>query len=77
MMDRKTIAMAYIRICRDSGFKMNYLSAANFTAQLYSISGIDILSAVGSLEVMEQIALGIHPVVKNPDYDNRRTPLKP
>lgn len=70
--DRKQITMAYIRVCRDSGFKMNYLNAAHFAAKLISVHPIDIYSAIGSFEAMERIALGLHPVLDNPDYDNRR-----
>ena len=69
---RKYISMAYIRVCRDSGFKFDHFRAAQFTAQLISIHPIEILTAVGNLSTMEEIAKGIHPVVNNPDYDNRK-----
>lgn len=75
-LDRKTLCMIYIRVCRDSLWQMDYINAAHFAAKLIDVQPFDIYTAIGSFQDMENIAKGLHPVVNNPDYDNRRTPIK-
>lgn len=65
----------YIRVCRDSGFKMEMTQAAHFAAKLLGIHPILIWTAFG-LDAMEAIANGTHPSLSNPRYDNRRTPIQ-
>lgn len=73
---RKYVQMAYIRVCRDSGWRFDYIRAAHFTADLLKISALEVWTQFSSLDIMEQVAKGEHPIVNNPEYDNRRTPLK-
>lgn len=73
---RKYVQMAYIRICRDSGWRFDHIRAAHFTADLIGISAIQVWTYFSSLDMMQEIAKGEHPVCNNPEYDNRRTPLK-
>lgn len=75
-MTRKEIQMAYIRVCRDSGWRMDYIRAAHFVAKLYGISPIEVWIEFGDLKAMESIAKGEHPAVNNPEYDNRRNKIK-
>lgn len=64
-MTRQQIQAAYIRICRDSHFKMDWAQAAKFTADLFSISTFDIWVAFGDTKVMQQVAIGEHPATKD------------
>lgn len=75
-MIRKEIQMAYIRICRDSGWRMDYIRAAQFVADLYGISALEVWTTFGGLDIMQDIAQGKHPAVNNPEYDNRRNKIK-
>lgn len=75
-MTRKEIQMAYIRVCRDSGWRFDYIRAAQFVADLYKISALEVWTSFGDLGMMEKIAKGEHPSVNNPEYDNRRNPIK-
>lgn len=69
--ERKAIQMAYIRVCRDSGWRMDYIQAAHFTAKLLGMTAFDIWFTL-DLQTMQKIAKGEHPVKDNPEYDNRR-----
>ncbi len=66
--EREELRSLYIRVCKDSNFKMDYIKAAHFAAEVlstqYLTSALDFWIAFGSLELMEQIALGNHPAVK-------------
>lgn len=69
---RKYIQMTYIRVCRDSGWRFDYIRAAHFTAELIGISALEVWTHFSSLDMMEQIAKGEHPVVNDPEFDNRK-----
>lgn len=69
---RKEIQMAYIRVCRDSGFRFSMTDAAHFVAKVDGCTAMDVWIALG-MDNMERIANGTHPVLQNPDYDNRRS----
>lgn len=64
MPDRKTIQDIYIRVCRDSGFGLDYIAAAQLAAKVVGIHPLDIWIAMPSLSVMEEIATGAHPSVR-------------
>lgn len=59
---RKELTDAYIRTCRDAGFKMPYDGAAQFVAQLMKSHPMSIMEAVGGLDNLKSIAAGTHPV---------------
>lgn len=66
---RELIQEIYIRICKDSGFKMDYIQAAILTANVlnadkYVTHALEVWSAIGSFSLMEEIATGKHPVTK-------------
>ena len=61
---RKEIQDLYIRICRDSLFKMDYIRVAHFVADMLKISAIEVWMAFSNMSTMERIAAGTHPVCK-------------
>jgi hypothetical protein len=63
MTSREDLQRAYIRVCRDSGFKADPLVAAHVVATMFRTSPLEIWIAVGTLETMDQIASGKHPAV--------------
>lgn len=73
--EREERQKMFIRVCRDSRFKMDPASAARFAAKLLGTHPILIWTALG-LDTMEAIANGTHPSVSDPRYDNRRNPIK-
>lgn len=66
--EREELRTLYIRVCKDSNFKMDFIKAAHFTAEVMSTKrptlAIDVWDCFGYLGVMEQIAKGNHPAVK-------------
>ena len=64
MADRKLKQDFYIRVCRDSGFTMDWAKAAQLTAGALSVSALEIGHAFPYLQVMQEIASGTHPVCK-------------
>lgn len=60
-MNRADIQKVYIRVCRDSGFKMDGVQAATLAAKVIGCSPLEIWLAMPSLNVMDQIAKGDHP----------------
>lgn len=61
---REYIQKMFIRVCRDSGFTMEYIKATIFAGEILKISPIEVWTSFGSLDTMEEIAKGIHPVLK-------------
>jgi len=61
---RKFIQDLYIRVCRDSGFNMDYIRAAHFAGMVGGFHAMDVWIAMPSLEVMQQIAKGTHPAAR-------------
>lgn len=74
--ERKRIQMAYIRVCRDANFNFDQFRAAHFTANLLGIHPFEVLTAFGHMDNMETVAKGLHPIIHNPEFDNRRTKVK-
>lgn len=58
---RKFIQDLYIRVCRDSLYKMPCEKAAHFAGKVGGFHAIDVWTAMPSLDVMMQIADGKHP----------------
>lgn len=67
---RQQIQEAYIRVCMDSGFQMEYIEAAKFTAKLLGLHPIEIWIAMGYMDTMEEIAKGIHPALHKYSHGN-------
>jgi hypothetical protein len=61
MDDRTEKQKFFIRVCRDSGFKLDAINAAGIAAQAIGCSPLQIWVAVGSLDTMDAIASGNHP----------------
>jgi hypothetical protein len=59
---RQRIQNFYVRVCEDSRFKVDWLTAACLTASAFKIHPIQVWIAVGTVDTMEEIALGKHPV---------------
>ena len=70
MFDRETIQKLYIRICRDSGFSIDYIQAAILAGKVLNMHPFSVYNAFSYLDVMEKIAKGEHPVVDNPKYNS-------
>lgn len=68
--DRKFIQDTYIRVCVDSGFRLEYIEAAKFVASLLKIHPIEVWVAMGYMDRMEEIATGRHPVVHKYSHGN-------
>lgn len=51
----------FIRVCKDSGYRMEYTKAAIFAGKVLGVSPLEFWIAFGDLKVMEQIAKGDHP----------------
>lgn len=64
MHGRNTITLAFIRVCRDSQFKLEFERAAALAAGTLGISPLEVWVACGSMEDMRQIAAGTHPYLK-------------
>lgn len=62
MTDRKLIQDLYIRVCKDSGWKLPSDRAAKLTADTLGISALDVALSMPYLSVMEEIATGRHSV---------------
>lgn len=65
---RELIQKAYIRVCRDSRFRMEMCDAAQFAARLVEVTALDVLIALG-FDNMERIAAGTHECLENLRYD--------
>ena len=63
MADREYIQQIFIRIARDSKFKMDAIEVAKMTANLAKVHPIEVMGAFG-FDNMNAVANGTHPVVK-------------
>ena len=55
---------AYIRICKDSDFQLDYLNAAILTAKVIGCHPLEVWMAL-DFYYMQKIATGNHPVCEN------------
>ena len=62
MTDRELKQIVFIRVCRDSGFNMNFIDAAILTANVLNCHPMDIWVSIGGFNNMKSIALGNHPM---------------
>lgn len=65
--ERKLYQDLYIRVCRDSGWQLNYIEAAKLVARILITSPLLIWTKFSSLTLMEEIARGEHPACKRTD----------
>ena len=60
-MDRKGMQDLFIRVCRDSGFKLDYVRAAQLAGKVGGFHPLELWCAMPGIDAMEQIAKGEHP----------------
>lgn len=60
---RKLVQDLYIRMCRDSGFKLDHIRAAHFVAEMLGISALEVWMTM-DMDIMERIANGTHPAAR-------------
>ena len=60
-MNREQIQQLFIRVCRDSGFSLDWIDAASIAARAANISPLEIWIAFGTMQMMGQVARGEHP----------------
>jgi len=63
-MTKEQIQQLYIRVCRDSGFQLEYIQAAILTSRVIGCTALEIWLAFPSLGVMDEVARGLHPATK-------------
>ena len=59
--DRKLKQDIYIRVCKDSGFQIEYIQAAILAAKVVGCHPMEIWMAL-DMDLMKRIASGEHPV---------------
>ena len=65
--DPQAVRIAYIRICRDSGFTIEFERAAALTGQLFGITALEVWPCFPYLKDMMDIASGTHPALTLPE----------
>jgi hypothetical protein len=58
---RKMIQDVFIRLCRDSGFRLSAVAAAQLTGMMLERTPLEIWLSMPSWDVMKEIAAGTHP----------------
>jgi hypothetical protein len=61
MTKRETTQTLFVRVCRDSGFQLDAVRAAQLTASMVGCHPLEVWLAMPSLTVMNEIAAGTHP----------------
>ena len=64
--ERETIQQVYIRVCRDSGFRLGFDRAAHLAGKILGVSALEIWLAMPCIGVMMDIATGRHPAAHDP-----------
>ena len=59
---RETITSIYVRVCKESGFGLDAIQAAQLTARIVGCHPLDVWTAMPGLDVMDAIATGNHPL---------------
>lgn len=77
MTDRELRQEIYIRVCRDSKFKLDYIQAAWLAASMLRCHPLEIWMAMPCMDVMQQIANGDHPAALAFSRPNGETPCAP
>jgi len=60
---RKLRQDVFIRVCKDSGYRMDHIQAASIAAGVAQCHPLDIWKPLG-VDNMEKIATGNHPICK-------------
>ena len=71
---RKLIQDFFIGVCKGSGFQLDSTHAAALTAKATGCSPLEVWTSVGSLNAMDEIATGRHPVLRrvNPAHTDSK-----
>lgn len=64
MIDRKLVQQVFIRICRDSRFKIGVVRAASLTARTLGCHPLEIWLAMPDWNTMDLISVGMHPAAR-------------
>jgi hypothetical protein len=56
--DRETIQKLFIRICKDSGYQLDFVQAAYLTGKILAISALEVWIAFADVKLMERISNG-------------------
>ncbi len=59
---REEIQNLYIRTCRDSGWRLDYIEAAKLVGRVINMHPFSVYAQFADLKQMERIALGDHVV---------------
>lgn len=60
--ERKTRQQLFIRICRDSGWRLSAVEAAKLAGSVLNIHPFEVYAAFGDMQIMDKVASGEHPV---------------
>ena len=63
-LNRALIQNTFIRVARDSRFRMDPYDVTHFVARLLNISALEVAFAFSDLQLMESVARGDHPASK-------------
>lgn len=61
MRDRELLQELFVRVCRDSNFRLDHVRAAILTGQIANRAPLEVWIALGSTDLMERISTGKHP----------------
>ena len=64
MPPRKLVQDVFIRVCRDSKFRLSTVRAASLVATMLKTHPLAVWLAMPSYSVMEEIACGVHPAAR-------------
>lgn len=59
--DRKLKQDLYIRVCKDSGWQLEYIQAAILAGKVLNCHPFEVYSAFGDMDTMRKVASGEHP----------------
>lgn len=62
--DRATVVRLYARLCRDSGFRLDYIQAAILLAKMLGCHPLEIWMTIGDFDNMQRVANGTHPYLQ-------------
>ena len=60
--DRKLKQDLYIRVCKDSGWQLEYIQAAKLVGKILNCHPFEVYAAFGDMDNMQKVAAGEHPV---------------
>ena len=68
MSERNTIHKLFVRVCHDSGYKLEWTKATRLVADILGMHPISVWAAFPGMDDMERIANGSHPCISLPAY---------